>query len=377
MVTIENSRLFSQLSPADLEVLRSLVRERTYEAGQEIFREGAEGDGIYLVKEGTVEISAQVARGPRRVFSRIAAGEIFGEMAVLDAEPRSASATALELSTVYFLPREDFLGLMDRSPGMARGALREISRRLRDFDRRYLREVFQAEGLAAIGRFAAWVVHDLKNPVHSIGLLAETICLPTATPESRQRGKEVIRQQIANLKELVDEILAISEESPPEILLTPSPYGEFLRELYQELQGLPALKSCRLQWQEPAPPVLVRVNPHRLRRVFLNLLQNAAAATPEGGAISVTFRADDREVVTEIRDTGPGVALEMADQLFTAFATHGKFQGIGLGLFICKRIMDEHKGWIAACNQPEGGAVFSFGIPLARPPGTATPPPAA
>jgi len=61
MVTIKNSRLFSQLCPADLAVLQSLVRERTYAAGQEIFREGAQGDGIYLVNEGTVEISAQDA----------------------------------------------------------------------------------------------------------------------------------------------------------------------------------------------------------------------------------------------------------------------------------------------------------------------------
>jgi len=69
-------------------------------------------------------------------------------------------------------------------------------------------------------------------------------------------------------------------------------------------------------------------------------------------------------VVTEIEDTGPGIAPEIADQLFEVFATHGKAHGTGLGLSICKRIIEDHHGWIEARNECGRGAVFAFGLPL-------------
>jgi signal transduction histidine kinase len=70
--------------------------------------------------------------------------------------------------------------------------------------------------------------------------------------------------------------------------------------------------------------------------------------------------------VTEIEDTGPGIAPEIAGQLFEAFATHGKAHGTGLGLSICKRIIEDHRGWISARNESGRGAVFSFGLPLTK-----------
>jgi two-component system sensor histidine kinase HydH len=98
--------------------------------------------------------------------------------------------------------------------------------------------------------------------------------------------------------------------------------------------------------------------------VFFNLFHNATEAMPNGGKILLRFRTERNEVVTEIEDTGPGIAPEIADRLFEPFATFGKMHGTGLGLSICKRIIEDHHGWITACSQPGKGAVFSFGLPL-------------
>jgi len=76
------------------------------------------------------------------------------------------------------------------------------------------------------------------------------------------------------------------------------------------------------------------------------------------------FEARPSEVITEIEDTGPGIAPEVEGRLFEPFATHGKIHGTGLGLSICKRIIEDHHGWIKARNEPGRGAVFSFGLPL-------------
>jgi len=110
--------------------------------------------------------------------------------------------------------------------------------------------------------------------------------------------------------------------------------------------------------------VLVLLNPKRFRRVFHNLIHNATDALQEGGRIMLRFETRPAEVVTEVEDTGPGIAPEIAGQLFEAFVTFGKVNGTGLGLTICKRIVEDHHGWITARNQPGRGAVFAFGLPV-------------
>jgi len=113
--------------------------------------------------------------------------------------------------------------------------------------------------------------------------------------------------------------------------------------------------------------VLVRINPQRLSRVFHNIISNAADAMPAGGAIKLRFAQNPQEIVTELEDSGRGIAPQIQHRLFQAFATYGKANGTGLGLSICKKIIQDHKGKITARNNPAGGAIFSFTLPLASP----------
>jgi signal transduction histidine kinase len=111
----------------------------------------------------------------------------------------------------------------------------------------------------------------------------------------------------------------------------------------------------------PAP-----LDPKRLLHVFSNLLHNAVDAVQGNGAVFLTFRSTPAEVITEIEDTGKGIAPEIIENLFEPFATYGKAKGSGLGLSICKKIVEDHGGWIRARNEPGGGAVFSFSLSRAR-----------
>jgi signal transduction histidine kinase len=82
-----------------------------------------------------------------------------------------------------------------------------------------------------------------------------------------------------------------------------------------------------------------------------------------GGDIRLRFDGTKSEIITTIRDAGPGIAPEVMDRLFEPFATFGKDHGTGLGLCICKKIIEDHHGWITARNEPDG-AVFSFALPF-------------
>src|SRR5882757_3399870 len=126
MADLEASKPFRNLNPIEKEALRSIALERNFSAGQQIFKEGDSGDGIYVVKEGAVEISLAMNQNVRRVFAKLGPGEIFGEMAVLELKPRSATATAAEKTEVYFIPRDELLLMLGGSPALSLELLREI-----------------------------------------------------------------------------------------------------------------------------------------------------------------------------------------------------------------------------------------------------------
>src|SRR5215510_11757365 len=207
MVTLEASRLFRHLPPADWRTLVASAKERHFDAGQEIFKEGDPGDGVYVVKSGQVEISAMVGEGKRHSFSRVLPGDFFGEMGVLDNQPRSACASAAEDTEVYFVPRERMIELLTRSPGLCMTLLQEISRRIREFNHQYVRELLTVERMALVGRFASSIVHDLKNPLTIIGIAAEMACLESTTAEARKTAEQRIRRQIERISGMVNDIL--------------------------------------------------------------------------------------------------------------------------------------------------------------------------
>jgi signal transduction histidine kinase len=363
MVTLEASKLFRQLPAAELSPILGAMQVKSFVSGREIFKEGDPGDGVYVVKSGQVEISALVAEGKRHGFSRVQPGDFFGEMAVLDSQARSASAIAKGDTEVYFIPREQMVGLLTHSPELCITLLQEISRRVREFNHQYIRELLQTERMALVGRFASSIVHDLKNPLTVIGIAAEMACLSSTTPESRKTAQQRIGRQIERITGMVNDILEFTSGSSRQGELAPADYAAFVHSVFEELRGEVVRKSVIVEFETPPPVIKLAINPQRLSRVFYNLVFNAADEMPEGGRIRLRFPAADREVITEIADSGRGIAPEIMERLFEPFATHGKAKGTGLGLSISKRIIEEHGGRIWAGNSPQGGAVFGFALP--------------
>ena len=172
-----------------------------------------------------------------------------------------------------------------------------------------------------------------------------------------------IRQQVERISDLIGEILDFTQGASPDLVLPPMKFGDFVQQVLEEIRAEAALKSVTIELANPPPNLALLINPKRLRRVFYNLVNNATDAMGDGGKIIVRFTVKPKEVVTEIEDTGPGVAPELAGLLFEPFSTHGKEHGTGLGLSICKRILEDHRGWITSRNETGRGAIFTFGLP--------------
>lgn len=362
MADLKKSKLFTGLLAEELQTLEQAAQIKVFSANQQLFKEGDPGDGIYLIIEGTVQISSIIGQNERRVLSRLGPGEFFGEMAVLDNEPRSATVSAETDTRVYFIPRDDLLHMLEHSPMLAASLVREISQRLREFNRHYIREVLQSERLALVGRFARSIVHDFKNPLAIISFASDMI-EADATPAIQHLAQQRIRKQVDRLSNMINELLEFTRGAQSSVVLGQADYGAFVEQLVDEIRPEAAEKSVTLACENLPKKVMVQLDTRRLPHVFYNLIHNAIDAMPDGGKITIRCCVHETEVVTEIEDTGKGIAPEIASRLFEPFATYGKSSGTGLGLSICKRIIEDHRGKIQARTEPGRGAVFSFSLP--------------
>src|SRR5436309_5370161 len=234
MVFLKASKLFSGMDAEELPALERAARLQTYQAGRNIFQEGDPGDGLYVIVEGKVQITFLVGQDQRRVLSRLGPGDFFGEMAVLDNHPRSATAMAETDTRVYFILRDDLHKVLASSPGLAVSLVKEFSLRMREFNQRYTQEVLQAERLTLVGRFARSIVHDFKNPLNIIGISAEMAALDRATPDMREAAKTRIRKQIERLSDMINELLEFTRGSTHAMVLAESKYAYFVKRLVAE-----------------------------------------------------------------------------------------------------------------------------------------------
>ena len=132
MMLLRQVPIFAELDPDDLEELADVVEERRVEAGRELFREGDPGDAVYLVIKGGVTVfTGGSGDRPERVLSQLGAGACIGEMAVLDASPRSATVRAHERTRLLRVPGEGFKNVMSERPEMSQAIVAELVKRMR------------------------------------------------------------------------------------------------------------------------------------------------------------------------------------------------------------------------------------------------------
>lgn len=161
---------------ADLRALAPGSKARVFSPRQVIFSAGDPGDGFHLVIAGRVQISVAVGPAESRPLAAIGPGDFFGEMAVVDDAPRSATATAEVLTRTLFVERSRLWKQLERQPGLALRIIRAFSARMRSLNQKYVEEIIQAERLAMVGRFATSIVHDFKTPLAVIGLATNLAC---------------------------------------------------------------------------------------------------------------------------------------------------------------------------------------------------------
>ncbi|MBN1351879.1 MCP four helix bundle domain-containing protein [candidate division KSB1 bacterium] len=229
----------------------------------------------------------------------------------------------------------------------------------------------RAERLAALGRMAAGVAHEIRNPLTSIKMLMYSLQESLIRDGEKHEELDVIVKEINRIEGFITNFLQFAR--PPDPNYASRKINEIIRETLMLLDSRLRQNGVELVelYDESLAPILVDAD--QVKQVIMNLVLNAAESMPNGGRLTIQTRQAARSlpehnhdwIQIKIADTGSGIPENIKDSLFDPFVS-GRAEGIGLGLSIVHQIVHNHSGWIEAQNNPQGGATFSIHFPDKR-----------
>lgn len=221
--------------------------------------------------------------------------------------------------------------------------------------------------LASLGKLAASVAHEMRNPLSSMKMWLYSIRKAAGTEPSLDRKYQILSDEITRLENIVRNVLEFSK--PFTLKLQPRCIIDVIDKTLEAVRPGLETKNIRLVQQHLAAVPQVMADADQLKQVFVILLDNAAAAMPEGGQLTISWTTEaDRlqaaNVVVRIRDTGVGIPEDVQSRLFEPFFTT-KEEGTGLGLCIAANIMARHGGKLILESSTANGSTFAVRLPIA------------
>ena len=358
--TLCQNRLFAGIAPALITGIGADVDLLHYDSDDVIFHEGEPGDCLFLVVSGTVRISKMGRGGKQETLGLIAPGNFFGEMALIDGQPRSAQATAAEPTVLGKIDAASFARILDNAPrDLHMNFLRSVVERLRGINSHFITELMRSERLSLVGSMANSIIHDLKNPIQAIQSCSELIAMRSPDPNIVE-FTDIMQKAVGQMTDMAQELLdfARGQSSLQKQPRAPkSVFAEFDSLLVRLLPAnIHLLREVRFSDE-------ISVDLGRFVRVLLNIAKNSIEAMPGGGVLRIGLRQTGANAVFSIADTGSGIPAELMAKIFEPFVTHGKSKGTGLGMAIAKSVVESHEGSIAIKSTPGIGTTVEISIP--------------
>jgi Amt family ammonium transporter len=312
---------------------------------------------------GVKSLAAAPLLSRKKVLGGIAADNLISEAGITERKLQSLmifahqAALALENALMY----EELKNFNEQLGERVRKAAAELEATQR--------QLFQAEKLAALGKLSAGIAHEIRNPLTSIKILIYSLADPGASDASREKDLKVIESEIERVNKIIRQFLEFARPRPPSLEAADA------RKLVAETLALVGyeIESQGIEVERKDEGALppVAMDREQIKQVLLNLILNALQAMPGGGKLRIQtalirFGGGEKAaqaVEIRVQDTGGGIPAEIQSRIFEPFFST-KEEGIGLGLSVAQRIVEEHQGRIRMESHGGQGTVFSIALPL-------------
>jgi signal transduction histidine kinase len=219
------------------------------------------------------------------------------------------------------------------------------------------------ERIAALGRAAAQVAHEVKNPL--AGLLLYSLHLKSKATNFSESETYLVDKIVETINHLINRVEQIMGYARPvSLTLRPGNVSQFVKDILDLLKPQLTANKVEVRLSLGQQPAYAMVDESSVRGALMNLILNAIEAMPEGGVLNVAIDRTDETLRLEITDTGRGIAEEEVKKIFEPFYTT-KAQGLGLGMPYAKKIIDQHGGTMSLNSRPGEGATISVTLPTA------------
>lgn len=223
--------------------------------------------------------------------------------------------------------------------------------------------VAAAERLALLGRLAAGLAHEIRNPLGSIRGSIELLREAPGLGEEDRNLCDIVQRETMRLNNLITDMMDLAKPKKPEPL--PIDVAALAREVVElASKSERSASDVNVTYSGPETSLFALCDPEQIRQVLWNLVRNGVQASAAGSSVEVRVVAEDERVLLSVSDEGPGIAPDAVAKIFDAFYTT-RSQGTGIGLAVVRRIIDDHAQWGATLGVRQGtriGATFDVGL---------------
>ncbi|MEZ5943044.1 MAG: ATP-binding protein [Planctomycetaceae bacterium] len=226
-------------------------------------------------------------------------------------------------------------------------------------------EALRAQQMATLAQLATGVAHEIRNPLTSIKMLVQVNRAKFAEEGLPTADLDLVEHEIRRMERSINSLLEYAR--PDEAEFAVFSMQDVVQRTRQLIEGQRSAQGIGLELDIEEAPIHVCGDAAHIQQLLLNLALNAIDAMPQGGTLSIRVERSADQCQVVVADTGAGIDPAVQEKLFSPFVTT-KPNGVGLGLGICRRIAESHRGSLTGKNRATGGAEFRITLPLASQP---------
>lgn len=388
---LKKVNIFAETGEEFLLSLATVLQGMKAKSQQAVVKKGEPGDALYIITKGSVRI-----HDGGHVLSRLAKNDVFGEYALIDDGPRSASVTTEEESYFLRLRRDDFESRLGDDPGFCKGIMKVLIGRMRNMNeleeklaKSYIKIQKQKEAIEAQNQnirdakekleeqnfellhlneeknhMLSVVVHGLKNPLtSSLTMIDLVMSDPNNVCEEHREYGGIIKNSLLRMNKMINQVLDINviESKVYQLNMEKINLKEVVEKIHNIYKHTIAQKD--LEFSLSLQDLHAELNEVYILQIVDNLVSNAIKYTPAGKSVSIALSGDNGKILLEVTDKGIGIPEQLIEGIFEQYEykKHHLQQldpDTGLGLAIVKKYVNAMNGRVWCESVPEKGSSF-------------------